>query len=128
MNDGSPRYAFLTEFDRVPSSSRLKPVVKALDEALCAQNSEYASKRKSLRLEPPVLRIVRKGQLDKYRKHKVANGSPDGQFKVLGITDDTEFAQEFEAIREVGLNGSNKRKPADSSKANRRRKLTSRKN
>ena len=121
MADGGiPRYAFLTEFDRTPTRSQLLAMVKALEEALCAQNAEYASKRKSLRLGPPVVRVVRRGQFDLYRKHKVENGSPDGQFKLLRITDDVEFAKEFEAIRDVGLNSVHKHRTAGRTKVKRR--------
>ena len=98
-----PQYAFLAEFEHAPAGAQLKAIVKALDEALCGQNAEYASKRKSLRVDPPVLRVVRRGGFDQYRKRKVSNGSPDGQFKILRLTADAEFAKEFDVIREVGF-------------------------
>src|SRR6185503_20859781 len=103
MNGHGPRYAFLAEFDKSPGQSQLKEIVKALDDSLSNQNSEYASKRKSLRLDAPVLRVVRRGEFDKYRKRKVSGGRPDGQFKIVHLTDDKEFAKEFAVIREVGL-------------------------
>jgi hypothetical protein len=103
MNGHGPRYAFLTEFNKVPGASQLKEIVQALDDSLSGQNSEYASKRKSLRLEPPVLRVVRRGEFDKYRKRKVSDGRPDGQFKIVRLTDDKEFAKEFAVVREVGI-------------------------
>ena len=111
MNGHGPRYAFLTEFNKVPDASQLKEIIKALDESLSGQNSEYASKRKSLRLEPPVIRVVRRGEFDKYRKRKVSDGRPDGQFKIVRLTDDKEFAKEFAVVREVGMkpNGKGKR-------------------
>src|SRR5262245_16963855 len=121
MNGDAPRYAFLTEFQQVPQRSQLCDIVKALDEWLCAQNPEYASKRKSSRLDPPVLRVVRRGEFDKYRKRKVSNGQPDGQFKILRLTDDQEFAKEFAVVREVGL------KPNGKREANRQRASKSRK-
>jgi hypothetical protein len=98
-----PQYAFLAEFQHTPAGAQLKAMVRALDEALCGQNAEYASKRKSLRVDPPVLRVVRRGGFDQYRKRKVSNGSPDGQFKILRLTADAEFAKEFDVVREVGL-------------------------
>ena len=112
MNGGSPRYAFLTEFDKVPGPSKLKELVAELDKSLCGQNPEYASKRKSLRLDSPVLRVVRRGEFDKFRKRKVSNGGPDGQFKILRLTDDANFAKEFSVLREVALNGG-KSKPGN---------------
>jgi len=115
MNGHGPRYAFLTEFDKTPDPSQLKGIVKALDESLSNQNSEYASKRKSLRLDAPVLRVVRRGEFDKYRKRKVKGGRPDGQFKIVHLTDDKEFSKEFAVVREVGL------KPRRSQKQNPKR-------
>jgi hypothetical protein len=112
-----PQYAFLTEFEHTPAASRLKEIVKRLDESLCGQNAEYASKRKSLRVDPPVLRVVRRGGFDKYRKRKVSNGSPDGQFKILRLTDDAEFAKEFEVVREVGFKTHGKTKSRGKAKS-----------
>ena len=109
MNGKAPHYVFLAEFDKVPAAGQLKEIVQTLDSSLCSQNSEYASKRKSLRIEPPVLRIVRRGEFDKYRKKKVSNGSPDGQFKIMRLTDDQEFANEFAVVRDVELGRSGKR-------------------
>ncbi len=103
MNGHTPHYVFLAEFDKAPGPARLQQIVRALDESLCAHNTEYASKRKSARLDPPVLRIVRRGEFDKYRKRKVGAGRADGQFKILRLTDDAEFAKEFDVVRDVGL-------------------------
>jgi hypothetical protein len=113
MNGDAPRYKFLIEFDKVPAAPQLKASVQALDESLCQQNNEYASKRKSLRVGTPVLEIVRRGEFDKYRKRKVSNGRPDGQFKILRLTDDADFAKEFAVIREVSLKTTGKRTKSD---------------
>jgi hypothetical protein len=125
MNGTEPRYIFLAEFDKVPSAAQLQELVRCLDGSLCEQNPEYASKRKSQRLAPPLLRIARRGEFDKFRKRKVNNGSPDGQFKILRLTDDANFAKEFAVLRDVELKGGGKRsakaqatpKPSRSSRA-----------
>lgn len=103
MNEGAPRYVFLVEFTKAPARAQFQNHLRALDEALCGQNAEYAAKRKSLRLESPVLRVVRRGEFDKFRKRKVGDGRQDGQFKILRLTDDPEFAKEFALLREVAL-------------------------
>ena len=117
MNDHAPRYVFLTEFNRTPPPQRLKLLLKSLEESLCRQNPEYAAKRKSLRLEPPLFRIVRPGSLQKYRQQVTKKGRPDGQFKILRLTDDEEFGKAFPATREVSLSG--KRKAARRRKSSR---------
>jgi hypothetical protein len=100
MVDGRvPRLVFLIEFDgdiAGPST------VDRLDAALGRQNSEYGSKRKSMRYGPPVIRVVRAGEYDRYRRRMVESGQrADGQFKILRLTTDVSFAAEFEAEREL---------------------------
>jgi GH3 auxin-responsive promoter len=59
-------------------------------------------KRKSKRYGPPVVRVVRSGEFDRYRRRMVEGGHrADGQFKVLRLTSDTSFAAEFESEREL---------------------------
>ena len=73
-----------------------------MDAALGDQNSEYQTKRKSLRYGAPIIRVVRPGEFDRYRRRMVEQGHrTDGQFKVLRLTSDTSFAAEFEAERDL---------------------------
>jgi hypothetical protein len=66
------------------------------------QNEEYRTKRKSLRYGAPVIRVVRNGEYDRYRRHMVETGQrADGQFKVLRLTSDASFAAEFAAERDL---------------------------
>jgi hypothetical protein len=76
-----------------------------LDAALGNQNAEYHSKRASLRYGAPVLRVVRSGELDRYRRRRVESGCPDGQFKVLRLTTDASFAEQFESDRDLAGDG-----------------------
>jgi len=100
MVDGKvPRLVFLIEFDGDIAHSSM---VDRLDAALGRQNSEYESKRKSMRYGPPVIRVVRSGEYDRYRRRMVESGQrADGQFKILRLTSDVSFAAEFEAEREL---------------------------
>ena len=69
---------------------------------IARQNSEYETKRKSLRYGPPVIRVVKSGEFDRYRRRMVESGQrADGQFKVLRLTADLAFAAEFETEREL---------------------------
>ena len=69
--------------------------------ALAGRNSEYSAKRKSGRYGPPVLRVVRSGEFDRYRRRMVEGGRSDGQFKILRLTGDPAFAGEFESERDL---------------------------
>jgi hypothetical protein len=101
--DGTtPRLVFLVEFDDPISDAEGAVLVDRLDVALGRSNSEYESKRKSLRYGAPVIRHVRSGEFDAYRRRMVESGQrADGQFKVLRLTSDTSFAAEFAAEREL---------------------------
>jgi hypothetical protein len=102
--DGTtPRLVFLTEFDDQVSDHDGAVLVDRLDAAVGEQNSEYQTKRKSLRYGAPVIRVVRPGEFDRYRRRMVEGGHrADGQFKVLRLTSDTSFAAEFQAERDLG--------------------------
>src|SRR5215211_7091436 len=101
--DGTtPRLVFLVEFDDPVADHDGSALVDRLDAALGDQNDEYQTKRKSLRYGPPIIRIVRSGEFDRYRRRMVETGQrADGQFKVLRLTSDTTFAAEFTAERDL---------------------------
>jgi hypothetical protein len=98
--DGSvPRLVFLIEFDGDIANPSM---VDRLDAAPGRQNSEYESKRRSMRYGPPVIRVVRSGEYDRYRRRMVESGQrADGQFKILRLTSDASFDAEFDAEREL---------------------------
>jgi GH3 auxin-responsive promoter len=98
----TPRLVFLIEFDDPINDEDGSALVDRLDAALGERNSEYITKRKSKRYGPPVVRVVRSGEFDRYRRRMVEGGHrADGQFKVLHLTSDTSFAAEFETEREL---------------------------
>jgi GH3 auxin-responsive promoter/Fumarylacetoacetate (FAA) hydrolase family len=98
----SPRLVFLTEFDQPVTDPDGAALVDQVDAALGDQNSEYQTKRKSLRYGAPIIGVVRPGEFDRYRRRMVEQGHrTDGQFKVLRLTSDTTFGAEFEAERDL---------------------------
>ncbi|HZA73761.1 MAG TPA: GH3 auxin-responsive promoter family protein [Propionibacteriaceae bacterium] len=101
--DGTtPRLIFLTEFDDSIAEQDGSALVDRLDAALGDQNDEYRSKRKSLRYGAPIIRVIRPGEYDRYRRRMVETGQrADGQFKVLRLTSDTSFAAEFAADQDL---------------------------
>jgi hypothetical protein len=92
---------FLTEFEDPISDEEGAALVDQLDAAVGDQNTEYHAKRKSGRYDPPIIRVVRSGEFDRYRRRMVEGGRSDGQFKVLRLTSDTSFASEFDAERDL---------------------------
>jgi hypothetical protein len=106
----TPRLIFLVEFDDMITDDDGAALVDRLDAALGDQNSEYDAKRTSLRYGAPIIRVVRPGEYDGYRRRKVEAGRADGQFKIMRLTSDMSFAGEFDAERE--LVGRGERDPA----------------
>jgi hypothetical protein len=93
---------FLTEFDDRITDRDGSALVDQVDGALGDQNSEYQTKRKSLRYGAPIIRVGRPREFDRYRRRMVEQGHrADGQFKVLRLTSDASFAAEFEADRDL---------------------------
>jgi hypothetical protein len=98
----NPRLVFLIEFDDPIADHDGAALVDRLDAALGEENDEYLTKRRSLRYGPPIIRVVRPGEFDRYRRRMVETGQrADGQFKVLRLTSDTTFAAEFTAERDL---------------------------
>jgi hypothetical protein len=96
-----PRLTFLIEFDDAITDPDGSALVARLDQALGDQNSEYLAKRKSSRYDPPIIRSIRSGEFDRYRRRMVEAGRADGQFKVLRLTSDASFGAEFQAERDL---------------------------
>jgi hypothetical protein len=98
----TPRLVFLIEFDDPIAEHHGSALVDRIDAALGDQNEEYQTKRKSLRYGAPIIRVVRSGEYDRYRRRMVETGQrADGQFKILRLTSDTSFAAEFAAERDL---------------------------
>jgi hypothetical protein len=100
--DGTaPRLVFLIEFDDAIADHDGSVLLDRVDAALGVHNSEYQTKRESLRYGAPIIRVVRRGEYDRYRRRKVESGDrADGQFKVLRLTSDTSFGAEFASERD----------------------------
>lgn len=97
-----PRYLFLVEEeDNSFPDSQWRDWIATVEGSLRKENEEYDIKRKSLRLGPPVVVVVEAGELMRYRAERVAQGAPDGQFKMLKLNPDLEFPKQFQVQREI---------------------------
>ena len=59
-----------------------KKFISSIDQELRKENSEYDDLRKQMLLLHPSLYIVKNGEFERYRRHKVQKGSHDTQFKM----------------------------------------------
>jgi hypothetical protein len=96
-----PRYGFFLELGQPLGDDQLRQFAARLDRALCEENVEYETKRDTLRLNTPLLRIVAPGTFDAYRQERVSGGAPEAQVKVPHLTPDREFGKQFTVIREI---------------------------
>ncbi len=69
----------------------------ALDARLSALNTEYSAKRASGRLHPLQVQLLRRGSGDAYRRHCVAGGQREAQFKVRHLQYAREASFAFDA-------------------------------
>ena len=86
------------EYDAPPGGGDAVRTARELDGALARRNSEYASKRASGRLGGVVLRVLEPGQFEEFYGRAIQGGAHDGQFKILRLTDDEEFASSFPRV------------------------------
>jgi sterol desaturase/sphingolipid hydroxylase (fatty acid hydroxylase superfamily) len=66
-----------------------------LDDLICAQNVEYAEKRKSERLHRIEVRFLQKGAFDAYKKMSIARGQNEAQFKTILLQYKHKFPFDF---------------------------------
>lgn len=95
-DDEARRYLFYIE-----SSHAEKPpaheLAALIDDKIVAINMEYASKRESARLAAPVLKWLRSGTEEAYKKYCVARGQREGQFKTVALAYAKDFKFDLEA-------------------------------
>lgn len=81
------RYDLLLDFYHEPAPEILPALLSAIDNALGEANVEYDSKRKSGRLAPPVLHLMKSGWPEAVRRHDIENGRRDIQYKWRPMTE-----------------------------------------
>ncbi len=106
-----PRYSFLVEekSHSVPEERWLS-WVDEVDKEMQQLNPEYKSKRTSLRLDSPIVKVLKRGEFDAYRRSQVEAGRADGQFKILKLNPDIEFQKNFKIDRVVAPNHASAKK------------------
>jgi hypothetical protein len=103
QRDKPPRYIFLVEFDGSVSSESKRGLLKSIEEELGKENAEYKYVREAQLLNFPVLKVVKKGEFERYRAKRVMEGANDSQFKMPELTSDENFQKNFVIEEEVGL-------------------------
>lgn len=99
--DKPPRYIFLVEFNDEPSADKKRAFLKLIEEGLYDQNTEYMELRQQELLGSPILKVVQRGEFERYRARRVAEGAHDGQFKVPELIPDSDFQKNFDITEEI---------------------------
>jgi hypothetical protein len=81
------RYVFKIEAATAIPQERLLPMLESLEKHLSNLNIEYAAKRKSLRLNPPVLMVMKTGWYDSGKQRLVAEGKRLFQAKTVLLSE-----------------------------------------
>lgn len=77
-------------------SVRHEELSKFIDSSLCNCNLEYKTKRSGERLKPLKLHLLRQGTFEQYKKHCIAKGQKEGQFKTIALLLKKDFTFSFE--------------------------------
>ncbi|MCI0629181.1 MAG: GH3 auxin-responsive promoter family protein [Phycisphaerales bacterium] len=112
------RYAFKVEVDRsAPRQGSLPQLLEALDQELAELNLEYASKRRSLRLKPPVLQVMKPGWYEQSKSAGLRDNRRLFQAKTILLSDrhddhdDSFVSQTIELDGEQPVTGKSAKKP-----------------
>jgi hypothetical protein len=100
-----PHYAFYAELGDGMTPDRERAFLRSMDKKISDRNIEYAAKRESLRLGPPVLKRVAPGTYQAMRQKRVAEGAPEAQVKLPQLSPNMEFGKDLNVIEEVGFDG-----------------------
>ena len=98
-----PTYIFMVELDgNAAVSKELKnKFISSIDQELRNENSEYDDLRKQMLLLHPSLYIVKNGEFERYRRHKVQKGSHDTQFKMPKLVLSDTFMDFFQIEEKI---------------------------
>jgi len=101
--DKPPRYIFLVEFDGNVAPQNKREFLRSVEEELKKENAEYKYARDAQLLSTPILKVVKRGEFERYRARRVTEGANDSQLKVPELTIDPNFQQNFTIEEEMGL-------------------------
>ena len=101
-DQGSARYTLFVEMQRPSGGGIDAAISNDLDGRLRASNIEYDGKRGSGRLSPLIVRRLRAGTGEEYRRSRIAGGRRDAQFKFLHLQYRHECSFDFDSFTEPG--------------------------
>ena len=101
-DQGSAQYTLFVEMQQPSGGGIDAAISNDLDGRLRASNIEYDGKRGSGRLSPLIVRRLRAGTGEEYRRSRIAGGRRDAQFKFLHLQYTHECSFDFDSFTEPG--------------------------
>ncbi|HSF59855.1 MAG TPA: GH3 auxin-responsive promoter family protein, partial [Candidatus Binatia bacterium] len=98
------RYVFKMEASQPIPQERLRQMLESLEKYLSNLNIEYATKRKSLRLNPPILITMKRGWYDRGKERLAAEGKRLFQAKTILLSERKEETDEEFISSRITLN------------------------
>jgi GH3 auxin-responsive promoter len=98
------RYVFKMEASQPIPQERLRQMLESLEKYLSNLNIEYATKRKSLRLNPPILITMKRGWYDRGKERLAAEGKRLFQAKTILLSECKEETDEEFISSRITLN------------------------
>ena len=92
------RYDFFYEFDKPIDRTTASEFSEMVDEKLQNDNTEYAAKRKSLRLKNPNTFLLIGDSFRAFKKESLKKGLRDGQFKIVHLMQNQEKESIFKRL------------------------------
>jgi GH3 auxin-responsive promoter len=100
-DDENPSYSLLKAKNGNDNPRLLEDFVSRVDEELMEMNVEYLSKRKSMRLGPLTLKIVKGNGYQEYESGKQRKAHNLSQYKHTFLVADPDFEKQFQFSREI---------------------------
>jgi hypothetical protein len=101
-DQSSAQYTLFIEMQQPSGGGIDAAISNDLDGRLRASNIEYDGKRGSGRLSPLIVRRLRAGTGEEYRRSHIAEGRRDAQFKFLHLQYTHECSFDFDSFAEQG--------------------------
>jgi hypothetical protein len=100
------RYVFKAECGDAASEEELRRFLDHLERSLADLNLEYAAKRKSQRLNPPVFLAMKRGWHEHFKTSALADPRRLFQAKTIILSDAADHGEKAFVVQEVGLDES----------------------
>ena len=100
---GDPPYYLLAVETAERDDHTLAALLDRFERELRSRNLEYAAKRDSQRLGAPVLCLLESGFFETWRKERVGQGAPDGQYKTPHLMANASRFDRVQPVAEITL-------------------------